>query len=77
MEQYVDKIKFTKFDMTHDSVSNRQINKTEKEYKTINQEHQNIYHKKEKHKPMQCMFRTKRLDFWVGCNLMIKYFKTL
>ena len=77
LQQYVDKIKFTKFDMTHNSVSNRQINKTEKEYKMINKEHRNIYHKKEKHKPMQCMFRTKRLDFWVGCNLMIKYFKTL
>ena len=69
------KAKVIDFDVINHQCRGDKLQRTEKEYKTIDKTDLKDYPEKESKKNLSAVFRNKRDNLWVKRDLMLEYFK--
>ena len=69
------KAKVIDFDVINHQCRGDKLQRTEKEYKTIDKTDLKDYPEKESKKILSAVFRNKRDNLWVKRDLMLEYFK--
>ena len=73
----LENVKITNFDTIHHKCRGDPLQKSYKEYKTVNEQSVDRIPTTDRKKAMGACFRTKGKDLYVQGNLMLSYFKTL
>ena len=76
-DSYLENVEITNFDIIHHECRGDPLQKSHKEYMTVNEQSVDRMSTTDRKKAMGACFRTKRKDLYVQRNLMLSYFKTL